>query len=170
MIISLNISKIIQTESELKENSLIVYYDLVLGLTDLKKLYIGIKDIQFRDTPTKMFFSKEWIKNVAKISGTIKNTDKIYKLYGYLEMVGQEVNNNSQSGMLEGLNSSYDANRYYGIINKVANIIFSSTFLKSDMKGSSNEEEVELDISKDLHVDYSEIILDLRVTIDKFIN
>ena len=38
VIISLNISRNIQGESELRENSLIVYYDLILGSNYLKRL------------------------------------------------------------------------------------------------------------------------------------
>ena len=43
VLISLNKGKTIQEESEIRENVLIVYYDLVLGLTDLKKIYINMK-------------------------------------------------------------------------------------------------------------------------------
>ena len=61
VIISLNISRNIQGESELRENSLIIYYDLILGSNDLKRLYINIKNKEFMNIPSRMFFSKEWI-------------------------------------------------------------------------------------------------------------
>lgn len=164
VIISLNISKSIQEESELRENSLIVFYDLVLGLTDLKKLYINCKNKKFENVPLRMYFSDEWIKNVAKISGNIKDTDKMYKLYGDLLMLGDEVENKSYS---DEYKSDLDIRRYEKIIERIANKVFSDKFLKSDMKEYEDNDDIELDNSEDLNADLKRIILNLNSKLTK---
>lgn len=79
-----------------KENALIVYYDLYLGLNDVKKLYVSrcIKD--YNNAPELMFFNSEWIKNVAALREKFRKQDiklkgvkidcieEIYSLYGEL--------------------------------------------------------------------------------------
>jgi len=118
VIISLNISRNIQAESELRENSLIIYYDLILGSNDLKRLYINSKNKEFMNIPSRMFFSKEWIKNVAKISCNIRDTDKLYKLYTDLEIVGQELKSKSELLILK--DDDFDNVRYEEIIDKIS--------------------------------------------------
>ena len=72
--------------SNLKENTLIVFYDLKLGLSNLKKLYEGIVLEKKNVMPKRIFLSEEWIKNVAVLKDELKNEDikKIYDLYSNL--------------------------------------------------------------------------------------
>jgi hypothetical protein len=170
VIISLNLSRKVQKESEIMENSLIVYYDFVLGLTDLKKLYINCINSSFKNIPTKLFFSNEWIKNVVRISGDVKDIDKMYKLYGDLEMIGQEIITKSDFEVLEGLEKDFNNNRYKRIITKISQNIFSREFIVSNMEEYSDDEDVELDINKDLNEDYKKIILNLKSVKDKYMN
>jgi len=163
VIISLNISRNIQAESELRENSLIVYYDLILGSNDLKRLYINSKNKEFINIPSRMFFSKEWISNVAKISRNIRDTDKLYKLYTDLEIVGQELKNKSELLILKDYH--FNNVRYEEIIDKISNRVFSRAFLDSDMN------KYEYDIKEDdlyvdeLNTDFKKIITDLKFVI-----
>lgn len=164
VIISLNISKNIQAESELRENSLIVYYDLILGSNDLKRLYINSKNKEFKNIPSRMFFSKEWIKNVAKISRNIRDTDRLYKIYTDLEIVGQELESKSKLLILK--DDDFDNVRYEKIIDKISNKVFSRTFLDSDMNKYEydiKEEELYVD---ELNTDFKKIITDLKHIID----
>ncbi|KAJ52189.1 hypothetical protein BD780_003777 [Clostridium tetanomorphum] len=61
---------------------------MFLGLNDLKKLYIAQKIGDYTEnTPLRMYFSNEWIKNVSSLSyiDSVKlYIDKIYLLYGEL--------------------------------------------------------------------------------------
>ena len=164
VIISLNISRNVQAESELRENSLIIYYDLILGSNDLKRLYINSKNKEFVNIPSRMFFSKEWIKNVAKISCNIRDTDRLYKLYKDLEIVGQELKSKSELLILK--DDDFDNVRYEEIINKISNRVFSRAFLDSDM----NKYEYDIKEDKlyvdDLNDDFKKIITDLKYVID----
>jgi len=163
VIISLNISRNIQGESELRENSLIVYYDLILGSNDLKRLYINIKNKEFMNIPSRMFFSKEWISNVAKISRNIRDTDKLYKLYTDLEIVGEELKSKSELLILKDYH--FDNVRYEEIIDKISNKVFSRAFLDSDMsKYEYDIKEDELYVDE-LNADFKKIITDLKFVI-----
>jgi len=164
VIISLNISRNVQAESELRENSLIVYYDLILGSNDLKRLYINSKNKEFMNIPSRMFFSKEWISNVAKISRNIRDTDKLYKLYTDLEIVGQELKNKSELLILKDYH--FNNVRYEEIIDKISNRVFSKAFLDSDMnKYEYDIKEDELYVNE-LNDDFKKIITDLKDVID----
>jgi len=164
VIISLNISRNIQAESELRENSLIIYYDLILGSNDLKRLYINSKNKEFMNIPSRMFFSKEWINNVAKISRNIRDTDKLYKLYTDLEIVGQELKSKSELLILK--DDDFDNVRYEEIIDKISNRVFSRSFLDSNMnKYEYDIKEDELYVDE-LNGDFKKIITDLKYVID----
>lgn len=95
VLLSFEISKEHAENALLKENALIVYYDLVLGLKDLLRVhgaYVMSAPISF--VPTQMFFSKEWIKNVSSISSIFKeksSVEKLYLMYGDLEMLNREL-------------------------------------------------------------------------------
>ncbi|EKQ57054.1 MULTISPECIES: hypothetical protein [unclassified Clostridium] len=91
VIITLKYTDEKEKRTELKENSLIVYYDLYLGLKDLKLVCKSIKFGTMSSAPNKLFFSNEWIKNVAKLSEHLDNKmiEEIYQLYGDLEMIGK---------------------------------------------------------------------------------
>ena len=164
VIISLNISKNIQEESEIRVNSLIVYYDLVLGSTDLKRLYINSKNKKFKNIPSRMFFSKDWIKNVAKISGNIRDTASLYKLYTDLEIVGEELKIKSESMILKSTDD-FDYDTYNRIIYKISNSVFSEIFLNSNMNKYDDIEEL-LNVDEELNSDFKKIITDLKYIID----
>ena len=164
VIISLNISRKVQAESEIRENSLIIYYDLILGSNDLKRLYINSKNKEFMNIPSRMFFSKEWINNVAKISRNIRDTDKLYKLYTDLEIVGQELK--SKSELIISKEDDFDNVRYEEIIDKISNRVFSRSFLDSNMnKYEYDIKEDELYVDE-LNDDFKKIITDLKYVID----
>lgn len=169
VIISLNISKNIQAQSELKENSLIVYYDLILGITDLKRIYINHKNKAYKNVPSRMFFSNEWIKNVARTSGTLEDKDKMYKLYGDLEMVSQEIESKSHLEILDGLDGDYNNDRFDKIIESISNKYFTDEFRKGDMKIYSDNEDIVLDIEKDIKDDTKKVIMDLKSNVVKYI-
>ena len=164
VIISLNISKNIQVESELRVNSLIVYYDLVLGSTDLKRLYINSKNKKFKNIPSRMFFSKDWIKNVAKISGNIRDTASLYKLYTDLEIVGEELKIKSELLIFKSTDD-FDYDRYDRIIYKISNKVFSKTFLDSNMDKYDGIDDV-LNVDEELNADFKNIITDLKYIIN----
>jgi len=75
-----------QEENEkliVKENALIVYYDLLLGLNDIKKLFLSkcIYDVEYIE-PKRMYFSNDWVKNVAIISRDSRiNREQINNIY-----------------------------------------------------------------------------------------
>lgn len=78
-------------KDKIKENALIVYYDLLYGLNDLKKLYIGIVKGEVRSNiPNRMYFCNNWIERVALFSHSNELKDKIdeiYLLYGDLMII-----------------------------------------------------------------------------------
>jgi len=137
---------------------------LILGSNDLKRLYINSKNKEFINIPSRMFFSKDWIKNVAKISRNIRDTDRLYKLYTDLEIVGQELK--SKSELITLKDDDFDNVRYEEIINKISNRVFSRSFLDSNMnKYEYDIKEDELYVD-DLNADFKKIITDLKYVID----
>jgi len=160
----LNISKNIQVESELRVNSLIFYYDLVIGSTDLKRLYINSKNKEFKNIPSRMFFSKDWIKNVAKISGNIRDTASLYKLYTDLEIVGEELKIKSELLIFKSTDD-FDYDRYDRIIYKISSRVFSKTFLDSNMDKYDDVEDV-FNVDGELNSDFKKIITDLKNVIN----
>lgn len=71
-------------EEATRENALIIYYDLLSGLNNLLELYISRFIDKTTPNPNKLFFSEEWIKNVANLRDhlTADELDTIYQLYG----------------------------------------------------------------------------------------
>jgi len=154
-----------QIDSEIRENSLIVYYDLVLGLTDLKKLYINLQNDSFTNIPTKMFFSSEWIKNVAKVSNTEKNTGEIYKLYGDLESVCNQLKIKNDIMAVDP--KIYDNEKLNIIVSTVSERVFSNKFLTSIKEDYSNESDISLNVDDDLNEDTKLVINGLKKLKDK---
>lgn len=82
----------------IRENAIIVYFDLYLGLNDLKKLYIGCKINDRSNIPIRMYFSNEWIKNAAMLEKYLRNhISEIYLLYGELFTIADLVKNSINS-------------------------------------------------------------------------
>ncbi|WP_432664502.1 hypothetical protein R9X47_28735 [Wukongibacter baidiensis] len=69
-----------------RENALILYYDLLLGLNDLKNLYINRRIYDSIPEPKKMLVREDFIKNVAILKNelSIDEMEKIYRLYSSL--------------------------------------------------------------------------------------
>lgn len=155
--ITLQYTELKNKESELKENSLIVYYDLYFGLSDLKKIYINYKNSNFKNIPSKMFFSKEWIKNVAKLSEEIDQIDKIYLLYGDLEMLASMIEMRKSLSLLNTFDD-YNDNDENKMIEKLAEKVFTTEFIESDMEQYTNDAELKIG---DLNETYANIILSL---------
>lgn len=73
-----------QREEEVsRENALIVYYDLQRGISNLQELYINYELKGIEAKPSKIYFSTDWIKNVANLRDqlTEQELNKVYKLY-----------------------------------------------------------------------------------------
>jgi len=82
----------------IRENAIIVYFDLYFGLNDLKKLYIGCKINDRSNTPIRMYFSNEWVKNVAMLEKYLGNhISGIYLLYGELLTIADLLENSINS-------------------------------------------------------------------------
>ncbi|WP_407308787.1 hypothetical protein [Desulfosporosinus sp. SB140] len=171
VLISLNKGKTIQQESEIRENALIVYYDLFLGLSDLKKLYIHELNPNYMDIPSRMYFSNEWIKNVAIIANKLdSNVDIIYKLYGDLETLRDLTKDMSE---FDFLGDSNDLNRtvyFSSAIKKLSNKVFSDSFLHKNLTSFTEFGDIELDIERDLDETYKNLIYDLSNLKSKYAN
>ncbi|QYF82838.1 hypothetical protein KY492_00505 [Brevibacterium sp. PAMC21349] len=66
-----------------REQALIVYYDLQRGFSYLRDLYISTVNKGISPTPKRLFFSSEWIKNVATLRNGLSNEDLniVYQMY-----------------------------------------------------------------------------------------
>ncbi len=82
----------------IRENALIVYYDLSLGLKNLLKLY-NSRILNEEDAkPKKLYFSDNWIKNVAVLKDKLQNEEinSIYTLYEDLHTIKDFLNNKKE--------------------------------------------------------------------------
>lgn len=138
----------------IRENATIVYFDLLLGLNDLKKLYIGYKTNDMSNTPNRMFFSSEWIKNVALLEAELKDkVEDIYLLYGDLLTIQDHLQNEeTDSSMIEDLG---------GRVLDEGNIIAPLKQSKLNIKGWNDYKLQRLNIEYDLNGRYAEIIMSL---------
>ncbi|MBF8983986.1 hypothetical protein IZY60_10580 [Lutibacter sp. B2] len=70
-------------EEKIRESALIVYYDLLLGLKDLKSLYISRIIHKSLPEPKKMLIRENFIKNIAILNKTLsdKEIEKICEIY-----------------------------------------------------------------------------------------
>lgn len=66
-----------------REQALIVYYDLQRGFAYLRDLYISSVLKGEHPNPKRLFFSNDWIKNVASLRNNLSNGDLnlVYKIY-----------------------------------------------------------------------------------------
>lgn len=72
----------------IKENATIVYYDLILGFKDLIKL----KKSSMCE-PHVLYFSDDWMKNVAALSSVLSpcQLELLYHLYGELHTLKEHL-------------------------------------------------------------------------------
>ena len=70
------------SESE-REQALIVYYDIQRGFSYLRNLYISLLLKNQNPNPIRLFFSDDWIKNVASLRNKLSRSElnKVYELY-----------------------------------------------------------------------------------------
>ncbi|OPA14913.1 hypothetical protein BHL21_18760 [Bacillus cereus] len=94
----------------IREQALIVYYDLQRGFSYLRDLYISIVLQKGQANPKRLFFSEEWIKNVATLRNGLSNEDleAIYRIYNdFLTLQGllesQSEKQEELSSFIEGL-------------------------------------------------------------------
>jgi hypothetical protein len=73
-------------EKYIRENALIVYYDLITGFENIRQLFVSRIIDNNKPVPSRVFFSTDWIKNVAIIKDSINHSDidLIYFLYNRL--------------------------------------------------------------------------------------
>ena len=95
----------------IRENALIVYYDLSLGLKNLLKLY-NSRILNDEDAkPKKLYLSDNWIKNVAVLKDKLQNEEInfIYTLYGDLHTIKDFLNdkNENHSNLDDSIKSLY---------------------------------------------------------------
>ncbi|HDX9547302.1 TPA: hypothetical protein ROX78_005602, partial [Bacillus cereus] len=66
-----------------RENALIVYYDLQRGISNLRYIYINCVLNGTEPKINRIYFSAEWIKNVANLRDGLTNQElnRVYKLY-----------------------------------------------------------------------------------------
>lgn len=66
-----------------REQALIVYYDLQRGISYLRHLYISTVKKGVSPNPKRLFFSNEWIKNVSTLRNGLSNEDLniVYQMY-----------------------------------------------------------------------------------------
>jgi hypothetical protein len=136
-----------------RENAIIVYFDLYLGLNDLKKLYIGIKSNDRANMPIRMYFSSEWIKNVAMLEKYLRDdVSEIYLLYGELLTIADFLGNNKDAA--DAIISLADK-----VFNKEHIIDPINEFNQSYEKAKWNAiKKADLDIKNEVNADYRLIL------------
>lgn len=111
----------------IRENALIVYFDIFMGLDDLRKLYsyhVLVDKKHYLNAPQKLFFSKEWIKNVAILKDKLSTSDikTIYNLYGKLltikGLLDDKVDIKELSEVVKGLFLEIFEDRVPGVVNE----------------------------------------------------
>ncbi len=111
-----------------RESALIVYYDLSLGIKDLNTLYLSRIINKKNPMPRKIFFSNEWIKNVAVLKNNLSSNEinDIYSLYGNFLTIASLLDNVQT---LDNYLITLDEE-----ISKLVNEMYSSIFPKAFLK------------------------------------
>ncbi len=76
-------------KDDVKKNALIVYYDLKLGFQDLSRIHTEIWNKSNLDNKRQLYFSRNWIENVAVIPLSDESIQKLYETYGDLHTFKQ---------------------------------------------------------------------------------
>lgn len=160
VLVSLNKGRQIQEEAEIRENSLIVYYDLKLGLLDLKRLYTNVKNSNFQEVPNGIFLSEDWIRNVALIAARLSDVDIVYKLYGDLEMLKNELKKLNDFDSVN-MADDYNKSKFNSLIQNLAFKVFSESFLNEDFSVYSKKKfNLELNLN-DLNEAYKKMMVEI---------
>jgi hypothetical protein len=105
-------------DSELcREQALIVYYDLQRGITYLRDLYISTVINKQSPNPKRLYFSNDWIKNVATLRNNLSSEQlaKIYDIYNDFFTI---------QSMLDSESSGDSKNEISSIVKLVGNKMF----------------------------------------------
>jgi antitoxin component YwqK of YwqJK toxin-antitoxin module len=111
-----------------RESALIVYYDLLLGVKDLMSLYVSKIINKGNPIPRKIYFSNDWIKNVAILKNNLsaREISDIYSLYGRFLTIASLLD--------EGQVSSNYSNVLDEEISNLVDEVYSSIFPKAFLK------------------------------------
>ncbi|MBU3199812.1 hypothetical protein LL037_10515 [Clostridium estertheticum] len=154
-----------------KENALVVYYDLLIGINDFKKIYLSqyIIDDKYCIAPKRLYFSGEWIKNVAIISNDLDEQERydIYELYGDFLTI---------QDLLIKFENKENTSDFYEHRNHLKDKLFVGE-IKYYPSGATMSKEgwtklfySPLDIENNLNEKYKDIIKKLELIIDKYSN
>ncbi|MCU5408661.1 hypothetical protein OCA16_29480 [Bacillus cereus] len=129
-------------EELIRENALIVYYDLQRGISNLRDLYISYVLNGIEGKPNKIYFSAEWIKNVANLRDELTNQElnKVYKLYEQFYALQNTLENNNMNRQDEEI-------REY--LEELSREVFAKQIplgLIEEFKAASVEELVDIDL------------------------
>lgn len=125
-----------------RENALIVYYDLQRGISNLRNIYINCVLNGTEPKINRIYFSTEWIKNVANLRDGLTNQElnRVYKLY-------------EQFYALQNILEEYKANEINDelieFIEKLSGEVFADFIpfaLMDKIKVSSVDELVDIDL------------------------
>lgn len=164
VLLSFEISKEHAESALIKENALIVYYDLVLGLKDLLRVHGAyVMSAPITCVPTKMFFSEEWIKNVSSISSIYKemsSIEKLYLMYGDLEML------NTQLQLYSEFTSNGQAGNNLEKLRTLSSIFVEKYFNPCDQTTLESAIDDQSDIMDLLKDEYKKLLLDAKNKIE----
>jgi hypothetical protein len=129
-----------------------------------------MKNPAFKDIPSRMFFSSDWIKNVALIANKLENAEYIYKLYGDLEMLRDDLKLLNEFESI-GDASMFNSTRYKGFIETLSMKVFDAKFLNQDMiEYVSRNKEIELNIEQDLNFNCKKVISNIQKLKNQYLN
>ncbi|HDR7415088.1 TPA: hypothetical protein QCX14_005294 [Bacillus toyonensis] len=125
-----------------RENALIVYYDLQRGISNLRDLYISYVLKGIEGKPNKIYFSAEWIKNIANLRDDLTNQElnKVYKLYEQFYALQNTLENNNMNKQDEEIR---------GYLEELSREVFANHIpleLMDELKAASVEEIVDIDL------------------------
>ncbi|MGM1745201.1 hypothetical protein ACS2GR_25650 [Bacillus cereus group sp. BceL177] len=149
-----------------RENALIVYYDLQRGISNLRYIYINCVLNGTEPKINRIYFSAEWIKNVANLRDGLTNQElnRVYKLY-------------EQFYALQNILEEYKANEINDelieFIERLSKEVFADFIpfsLMDQIKVSSVDELVDIDLYIILQKIYSLTFISSEKPKEKLVN
>ncbi|PFU71346.1 hypothetical protein [Bacillus thuringiensis] len=149
-----------------RENALIVYYDLQRGISNLREIYINCVLNGTEPKINRIYFSTEWIKNVANLRDGLTNQElnRVYKLY-------------EQFYALQNILEEYKANEindelieFIERLSKEVFVDFIPFSLMDQIKVSSVDELVDIDLYIILQKIYSLTFISSEKPKEKLVN